>query len=206
MSLLLLGALSFACAPSDVEPSPPVSAAGVSGSASGSSATGTGGTAGVAAVGGAPVGGAGAAPVGGSSGNGGGGVDNTGGAAAGGVSPGGVAGGDRAGSSAGGSAGAATVCQMLQTEYAGELEEQLACKPNAAAQCTDRVAAAPGCECRVFIEPSDPFAIEQLSNVANGWFDADCSGASCPANCSSAAVGTCQADASSPLGGRCVTP
>jgi hypothetical protein len=95
---------------------------------------------------------------------------------------------------------------MVQTEYATELDKQLACKPNVAAQCVDRAAAAPGCECRVFIQPGDPFAIEHLSNVASGWFDADCSMASCPAQCSSAAAGTCQADPSSPLGGRCVTP
>jgi hypothetical protein len=112
-----------------------------------------------------------------------------------------------AGSASGGSGGAnAAVCQMVKTEYADELDKQLACKPGAGAQCTNKVAAAPGCECRVFIQPADPFAIEHLSNVGNGWFEADCGMASCPAKCSTAAAGTCQVDAKSPLGGRCVTP
>lgn len=95
---------------------------------------------------------------------------------------------------------------MIASEYASELEKQLGCNPSAGSQCTNRVAAAPGCECRVFIQPSDPFAIEHLSNVANGWFDADCSTPTCPENCSTAVAGTCQADAKSPLGGRCLTP
>ncbi|MES1184336.1 MAG: hypothetical protein ABUL60_11000, partial [Myxococcales bacterium] len=91
-------------------------------------------------------------------------------------------------------------------EYAAELEKQLACNPSAGSQCTNHVPAAPGCECRVFMQPSDPFAIEHLSNVANGWFEADCSMPGCPAKCSTAATGTCQADAKSPSGGRCITP
>lgn len=95
---------------------------------------------------------------------------------------------------------------MVKAEYAAELEKQLACKPNTASQCTNKVAAAPGCECRVFMQPSDPFAIEHLSNLGNGWFDADCSMPSCPAKCTTATAGTCQADAKSPSGGRCVTP
>jgi hypothetical protein len=95
---------------------------------------------------------------------------------------------------------------MVKKEYAAELEKQLECKPGAGSQCTNRAAAAPGCECRVFIQPSDPFAIEHLSNVANAWFDEDCSNPSCPAKCSTAAAGTCQADAKSSLGGRCVSP
>jgi hypothetical protein len=95
---------------------------------------------------------------------------------------------------------------MAKAAYAAELAKQLECKPGAASQCTNRAAAAPGCECRVFIQPSDPFAIEHLSNVANDWFDGDCSNPTCPAKCSTAAAGTCQADAKSSLGGRCVTP
>jgi hypothetical protein len=95
---------------------------------------------------------------------------------------------------------------MVKAEYAEELEKQLACKPGASSQCTNKAALAPGCECRVFIQPADPFAIEHLSNVGNGWFEADCSIATCPTKCSTATAGTCQADAKSPLGGRCVTP
>lgn len=98
------------------------------------------------------------------------------------------------------------ICQMVKADYAAELDKQLGCRPNASGQCTDKIAAAPGCECRVFMEPSDPFAIEHLLNLDNGWFDADCSMPSCPAKCTTAAAGTCQADAKSPLGGRCVTP
>jgi hypothetical protein len=119
----------------------------------------------------------------------------------------GAGGGGVAAGGAGGSAGAnAAVCEMVKTEYAAELEKQLACKPGAPSQCTNKVAAAPGCECRVFIQPADPFAIEHLSNVGNGWFEADCSMASCPVKCSTAAAGTCQTDAKFSLGGRCVTP
>jgi hypothetical protein len=95
---------------------------------------------------------------------------------------------------------------MVAAEYASELEQQLACSPNAGSQCVNRAASAPGCECRVFIQPTDPFAIEHLSNVADGWFDANCNMPSCPAQCSTAAAGTCQADAKSALGGRCITP
>lgn len=95
---------------------------------------------------------------------------------------------------------------MIASEYASELEKQLGCNPNAGSQCTNKAAAAPGCECRVFIQPSDPFAIEHLSNVANGWFEADCSTPTCPEKCSTAVAGTCQADPKSPLGGRCLTP
>jgi hypothetical protein len=95
---------------------------------------------------------------------------------------------------------------MIESEYLAELEKQLACKPGAASQCVNKADAAPGCDCRVFIQPADPFAIEHLSNLVNGWFDADCSMPSCPAKCAAAVAGTCQADPSSSLGGRCVTP
>jgi hypothetical protein len=119
----------------------------------------------------------------------------------------GAGGGAFAGGPAGGSGGTnAAVCQMVKAEYATELEKQLACTPGAGSQCTNKVAAAPGCECRVFIQPADPFAIEHLSNVGDGWYRADCNIAICPAKCSAAAAGTCQADTKSPLGGRCVTP
>jgi hypothetical protein len=134
------------------------------------------------------------------------------GAGMGGVPSGGVATGDGGGGTAsgagsgGGGGSASAACGAVKAEYATELEKQLACNPNAGSQCANKVAAAPGCECRVFMQPSDPFAIEHLSNVANGWFDADCSMPTCPAKCSTAATGTCQADSKSPLGGRCVSP
>jgi hypothetical protein len=105
----------------------------------------------------------------------------------------------------GGTAPSAT-CDHVASDYAAELAQQLACDPQGASQCADRVRAAPGCECRVFIEPADPFAIEHLSNVASGWFDADCSNPICPDQCTTAQTGTCQADANSPRGGHCVTP
>lgn len=105
-----------------------------------------------------------------------------------------------------GSAGSRAVCAMVKEEYAAELAKQLGCRPNAASQCADRVAAAPGCECLVFIEPTDPFAIEHLKNLEDGWFSDDCRTPSCPATCSTASVGACQADSNFPLGGRCVTP
>ena len=105
-----------------------------------------------------------------------------------------------------GSAGTSAVCQMIKVEYQSELEKQLLCNPKAASQCANKVAAAPGCDCRVFIQPTDPFAIEHLSNVMDGWFGADCSTPSCPAKCTTAATGTCQADSNSSLGGHCMTP
>jgi hypothetical protein len=114
--------------------------------------------------------------------------------------------GGAAGSGSGGSAGNSNACKMVQAEYAAELERQLQCNPKAGSQCMGRVSAAPGCECRVFITPSDPFAIENMSNIAGGWFDADCSNPTCPAKCTTATVGTCQADSKSSLGGHCVTP
>jgi hypothetical protein len=111
-----------------------------------------------------------------------------------------------AGSNAGQSgAGMSDVCDRVRSEYLTELDRQLDCNPNAGQQCVNRAAAAPGCECRVFIQPTDPFAIEQLSNLADGWFTADCNMPSCPLACSTASAGTCQPDARSPLGGRCTS-
>lgn len=175
--------------------------------AAGGSAGGGGG--GVAAIAGAASGGAhmGGTSAAGSSGAHAGAGGSVGGSAGSAGGSGGSAGATGAsGGGGGGGAGANAMCQTIKSEYAAELEKQLACNPNAGSQCTDRAAAAPGCECRVFIEPSDPFAIEHLSNVANGWFDEDCSMPTCPAKCTTANAGSCQADPKSPLGGRCVTP
>jgi hypothetical protein len=120
----------------------------------------------------------------------------------------GGAGGAGSAGSAGnaGSASNAAACELVKTDYAAELDANLDCNPNAASQCAGRVAAAPGCECRIFMQPADPFAIEHLSNVASGWFSTDCSMPSCPAKCSTAVTGTCQAQPNTKLGGRCVTP
>jgi hypothetical protein len=215
--LLPLVLSGFACSGSEpnTETSGGSGTGGHSGSAASAAGTPSAGT-GSAAGGVATSGGAGAATAGVNAGG-----TATSNAGSGGHSSAGMAGtstgGALAGSAAGGSAGSASVagsagtssaalCDMIKTEYAAELAKQLECKPGAASQCTNRAAAAPGCECRVFIQPSDPFAIEHLSNVANGWFDEDCSNPSCPAKCSTAAAGTCQADAKSSLGGRCVSP
>jgi len=212
----LLSAAAFACSAPDsgsaTEGANLSGAGGQSGSGLGgavvapSSGAGgslsAGGTA--AGVGGTFTGGGAAA---GHAGSGGHAVAGMGGAPMAGAHTGGASGdGGSAGSSGGGGASSNAVCQMVKSEYAAELEKQLGCKPNTASQCTNKVAAAPGCECRVFMQPTDPFAIEHLSNLGNGWFEADCSMPSCPAKCSTAAAGTCQADAKSPLGGRCVTP
>lgn len=216
--LCLLASSGFACSGS--EPSTETAGGSANGGHSGSapSAAGTlsAGTGGAAAAGGvATSGGAGTATAGSTAGGsatnnaGTGGHSSAGmaGTSAGGAHAGAAAGGG-AGTTSGGSGGtsSAAACDMVKMEYAAELAKQLECKPGAGSQCTNRAAAAPGCECRVFIQPSDPFAIEHLSNVANGWFDADCSNPSCPAKCSTAAAGTCQADAKSSLGGRCVSP
>lgn len=180
-----------------------VSSAGAGGAPSSSGGSGAAGATAVSGSGGAVA-------VGGSlndTAGAGGSQAGTGGTPAAGAHAGGAGNGGASGNgTAGGGGSNAAVCQTVKTEYASELEKQLACKPGAASQCTNKVAAAPGCECRVFIQPADPFAIEHLSNVGNGWFDADCSMAVCPAKCSTAVAGTCQADAKSPLGGRCMTP
>jgi hypothetical protein len=190
--LLLVSALIFACsAPGTSEFRGDASGAGMSGRAGNTQSTA-----------GEPAGGAGSA-----SGGSGGGALGMSGAAVGGVHSAGVAGGGAPSSGGGGGAAAGNAaCPTIAFEYESELEKQLACDPSLGSQCTNRAAAAPGCECRVFIQPTDPFAIEHLSNVANAWFEADCSGPSCPAQCSTAAAGTCQADSKSPRGGRCITP
>ncbi len=204
----LLSVTAFACSsPNEVGESPRANVGGSAGHAGhpptllpGAGGLGTSGSGGGFAGGSSP-----ANTVGGQGGDGGASGGPSSGASSGGISAGGSAG--SAGGS-GGSSGAATnaACAMIKSEYAAALDKQLACKPNTGSQCTNAAAAAPGCECRVFIQPADPFAIENLSNVANGWFDADCSMPSCPAKCSTAVAGTCQADAKSPIGGRCVSP
>jgi hypothetical protein len=151
-------------------------------------------------VGGASPGHAGSAPVAGGGQGGGLSGANAGGAAGNAPSGGMTHGGG------GGSAGSSAACQMVKSDYMAELEKQLACNPSAGSQCLSRAVAAPGCECRVFIQPGDPFAIEHLTNVADGWYAADCSMPICPAKCTTASAGNCQADSKSPLGGRCVTP
>lgn len=98
------------------------------------------------------------------------------------------------------------MCEMVKQEYAAELDKQLNCNPNGSNQCKDKVAAAPGCSCRVFMQPSDPFAIEGLANMGEGWYSNDCAMPMCPATCTAATVGKCQADSKYSLGGRCVTP
>jgi hypothetical protein len=217
--LSLLVSNGVACSGSEPNPDTAAASSGAGGhsgsapSAGGTLSAGTGGSAvgGVTTSGGASAATAGAAAGGSATGNAGSSGQSSAGVA------GTSGGGAHAGSASGGSAGSASVggsggtssaalCDMIKAEYAAELAKQLECKPGAGSQCTNRAAAAPGCECRVFIQPSDPFAIEHLSNVANGWFDEDCSMPSCPAKCSTAAAGTCQADAKSSLGGRCVTP
>jgi hypothetical protein len=216
---LLFGAAAFACSEagpgSEPQNGSPSGAGGRGGNgvAGALSASGAGGL--VSAAGGAAPAGGGAVAAGSPSHAGTGGLAGVGtggmlagGSHSGGASAAGHAGGGSGGSGGGGGGAAGTnaVCQTVKAEYAAELDKQLDCKPNVAAQCTNKVAAAPGCACRVFMQPTDPFAIEHLANLDNGWFEADCSMPSCPAKCSTATAGTCQADAKSPLGGRCVTP
>src|SRR5688572_2875804 len=113
------------------------------------------------------------------------------------------AGGGHGGSTAGGTtsgSGNAERCAEIETEYAIALEEQISCSPNGQNQCGSSAEAAPGCDCQVFIQPKDPFAIEALLNLQFDWFDADCSDPDCPADCSSGSQGTCAAN------GRCTAP
>lgn len=194
------------------EPTGTVTEAGSGGSSSGGSKSAApGGTSGVpgatVAGGGGAVGGGGGATISGASHGGAMAGAATGGTATGGsASHGSPTGGTATGGSASSGSAASDACENVASDYAAELAQQLQCDPKDPSPCTDRVRAAPGCECRVFIEPADPFAIEHLSNVASGWFDADCSNPVCPEKCSTAQAGTCQADANSPRGGRCVTP
>jgi hypothetical protein len=94
---------------------------------------------------------------------------------------------------------------MVQSDYAAELEKQVACNPRLSSmQCAGRVPAAPACgNCRIAIEPKDPFAIENLTNIEDGWFRAGCSMPTCPTPCPSGTRAVCQTDATSTLGGRC---
>jgi hypothetical protein len=121
----------------------------------------------------------------------GGGPPDAGAGAAGGASPGGAG--------AGGSADASARCAQIATEYASSFAEQLTCNPGGGDQCQDRIEAAPGCDCLVFIEPKDPFAIEHLTNVFIDYLDADCESPMCPDTCPDAARGTCGSD------GRCTS-
>jgi hypothetical protein len=144
--------------------------------------------------------------AGGNAGHAGSSGGHTGGSASGGKS-GGTGGATTGGSATGGSGGVSAKCKMIQAEYAAELEKQLGCNPSAANQCTGPAVIAAGCECEVFIQPADPFAIENLSNYSNAWFNEDCGTPICPTTtCSNARKGTCKADSKSSLGGRCTTP
>ena len=112
---------------------------------------------------------------------------------------GGVAGGPSggaAGSTAGaaGTGGTSPTCAEIETEYATSFAEQLSCDPGDADQCRDRIEAAAGCDCLVFIEPKDPFAIEHLLDVNIDWLDADCENPTCPSPCPSGARGACGSD------------
>lgn len=144
----------------------------------------------------------GASTIAGSAGTHGGGSGTPAGAANGGSGAGSAGSPGDAGSS-GGSSSADAECERIANEYATALEKQVACNPDLPGQCADRVPAGAGCECRIFIEPKDPFAIENLFNINDDWFSAACTTRACPDTCPTASRGTCQADATSELGGRC---
>jgi hypothetical protein len=111
---------------------------------------------------------------------------------------GGVAGGPPGGAAgAGGSGGSGVTCAQIAAEYASSFAEQVTCNPGAGNQCQDRIEAAPGCDCRLFIEPKDPFAIEDLLNVYAAWLDANCQDPMCPSSCPSGMNGVCGSN------GRC---
>jgi hypothetical protein len=98
------------------------------------------------------------------------------------------------GAGAGGSADASERCAEIEAEYASSFAQQLTCNPGGGEQCQDRIEAAAGCGCLVFIEPKDPFAIEHLTNVFIDYLDADCESSMCPGTCPSGARGTCGSD------------
>jgi hypothetical protein len=159
---------------------------GAAGRASGGAAGGTSPMGGAANRGGASMGGGAAGRTSG----------GTAGAASGGVG-GGMAG-------AGGNPNGAA-CKQMESDYAEELATQIVCNPQqGGTRCGGRVAAAPGCDCRIFIDPKDLLAVEHLGNRQEEWFQAGCSMPTCPASCPSGNRGVCQADSSATLGGRCV--
>ncbi len=173
--------------------------------ASGGQSTASGGSSSGGAASGGASGGAGQG--GRVSGGAGGASASTGGRSSGGSSSsGGQASTGSGGAASGGSTGTSAACKMIQATYAAELEKQLGCNPRGASQCMGHGVAAAGCSCQVFIQPTDPFAIENLSNFDNDWYVADCTMPTCPARCTTATAGTCQADTRYSLGGRCVTP
>lgn len=109
---------------------------------------------------------------------------------------GGVAGASGASGSAGsagsgGTPGTSAQCAELAAAYASALAEQVTCNAGAANQCGSSAEAAPGCDCHVFIQPKDPFAIEHLLNLQADWFDADCEDPQCPVDCSDSEQGSC---------------
>ncbi|MES1182947.1 MAG: hypothetical protein ABUL60_03980, partial [Myxococcales bacterium] len=203
-SALFASALTIACSAPNSGGEPQGAASGGSAGQGGGGPSATSGAPQSAGGNGGATGGGAISSAGALSGNGGKADASNGGSSLAGASSGGVSGGSgsagiggNGGNGGASGASASATCSMVKSEYAAELEKQLACNPSAGSQCTNHVPAAPGCECRVFMQPSDPFAIEHLSNVANGWFEADCSMPGCPAKCSTAATGTCQADAKS---------
>jgi hypothetical protein len=95
---------------------------------------------------------------------------------------------------AGGSGDASASCAQIATEYASSFDQQITCNPGAGDQCQDRIEAGPGCDCLVFIEPKDPFAIEHLTNVFIDYLDADCENPMCPGTCPGGTRGICGSD------------
>jgi hypothetical protein len=86
------------------------------------------------------------------------------------------------------------MCAEFEANYETELTLQRTCTPGGGAdQCGDFINIAPGCECTVHITPKDPFAIENLLNLQQLWFNRDCT-ADCPDVCPMGQEGVCGGD------------
>lgn len=107
---------------------------------------------------------------------------------------------------AGGTGGTTAVdgaCRELESDYAASLEEQRTCTLNQS-PCDDFAVIRPGCgDCRVAIEPKDLFAIENLLNIEDAWFRADCPPPDCPADCPTTVGASCEADPADSSRGLC---
>jgi hypothetical protein len=96
-------------------------------------------------------------------------------------------------------ASTADMCLAISTEYATALAKAGECTPGAANTCTKPVLASFYCRCQTFV--SGPTA--NLTAIA-ARFDAAGCVSLCTGLCAMPTGATCQADATSSTGGRCV--
>jgi hypothetical protein len=97
----------------------------------------------------------------------------------------------------------AAICEALRTAYRAAVQVAEECTIGAARQCAQRVFnAAPVCQCPFVINDNLSGAVYSLGYQFQ---DAQCS-AGCLGPCSPSYNLSCQADPTSPTGGRCLAP